>query len=100
MDVAREFPPGHIGTSPQHPDTTVGRARVAGMLADFQEHYPPKPRVDAYLLLPPLAQAIVPGYYRDETESERIDAAAWLLDLAPNNQNPKAIGGPNLYGDV
>lgn len=98
LDVARAYAPGHIGSTPQNTEL-IALSRITGMLHDFSEHIPPKNRVDAYLPLPPVAQAAQPGYFRDQSTVAHIDESVWLSELAPNNVTAKNIGGPNLFGD-
>jgi hypothetical protein len=101
MDVARAFPAGHIGLTPQ-PASALASSRVLGMETDFVEHLEPPNvwRVDAYLGLPNVAQAAPPGYLREQSTVAHIDEAiAFESAHPPKTPAPKVFGGPNLFGD-
>ena len=101
MDVARAYPSGHIGNTPQ-PTDALARSRVGGMLQDFVEHLEPPNtwRVDAYLGFPNVAQAAAGGYLRDQSTVAHIDEAVdQEIAHGPKTPAPKNFGGPNLFGD-
>lgn len=98
-EVARDHPFGHIGSTPQGVDGIVAGGRVAGMLADFDEHLEPKTRVDAYLPLPPPAQDAGPGYFREENLPIQVDDAVARADLGKQQvPTAKTLGGYD-FGD-
>lgn len=94
-DVARDHRPGHIGYTPQDTFETLVGARVAGELADFDEHLEPSPQVSGYMPLPADGSIVVPGYFRDDTFLLQITGASARMQPGVMRAVPtaKTLGG-------
>jgi hypothetical protein len=99
IQVARDHRPGHTGDSPQDVDSIVGTSRLAGMMADFTQHYEPPSRLDMILGYPAIAAE--PGYWRDDITAIELDETGAGLDPAVHKTVPtgKTVSGydPNNW---